>query len=465
MLRTAREDKRSGGYISQRSAVGAGMRHEPISSTSLASEIRIGSLLASKYRLEALLGSGGMGDVYRALNVQAGRPVAIKVLHAEHANNPLFVERFLREARAANLVRHPNVVDVIDVGREPDGVPFIVQELLEGEDLGKLATRRGGKLPVSEVIELIVPVIEAVAEAHARGVIHRDLKPENVFLANGRNGPVPKLLDFGISKMRSADLAPTQAGLVMGTPAYIAPELLKGSSEADARSDVWALGILIFELVAGRTPFQAADPITLFRSILDTDAPRLVDVEKGVSPWLSKIVERALKRNREERYANATELADALRTAAPPSSAPNALRVGSSPDLLGQMHEAPPLTRSTGPRPAHRSPPPPKGPSLAGGAGVILLVLAIGSGTLTTLLHRRGGWPVVRETIDPGTSGELAIHGVAAALLVAFGFAACWRGLRHWLGHLDGGIVGTLLNAAFATVAFFVAAELAFAIL
>ena len=431
---------------------------------SLASDSRIGSLLASKYRLEALLGSGGMGDVYRAINEQAGRPVAIKVLHAEHATNPMFVERFLREARAANLVRHPNVVDVIDVGREPDGVPFIVQELLEGEDLGKLAIRRGGKLPFAEVVDLIVPVVEAVAEAHARGVIHRDIKPENVFVARGRNGPVPKLLDFGISKMNSTDLAPTQAGLVMGTPAYIAPELLKGSSQANARSDVWALGVLVFELIAGRTPFEAPDAITLFRAILDTDAPRLVDVEPGVSPWLSRIVAKCLKRNPEDRYANANELAADLRTASPSSNAPAAVRGGSSPDLLGQMHEAPPLTRSTGPRPAHRSPPPPKGPTLAQGAALILGVIVVGTAGLASLLHRRNGWPLVHETMDPGPTGEMAIHSVAAVLLVAFGMAACWRGIRHWLGELEGGTVGTLLNAAFATAAFFAAAELALAI-
>ena len=169
-------------------------------------ENRVGEVLAAKYRLEELLGSGGMGHVYRAVNEHVGRAVAIKVLRREHAENAQVVDRFLREARAANLVRHPNVVDVLDIGKEDDGTPFIVQELLVGEDLAHLVARRGGKLPVEEVCDLLLPVIDAVAEAHARGIVHRDIKPENVFLAKASRGPIPKLLDFGISKVRAPDL-------------------------------------------------------------------------------------------------------------------------------------------------------------------------------------------------------------------------------------------------------------------
>ena len=214
-------------------------------------------MLASKYLLEELIGSGGMGDVYRALNTVIGRAVAVKVLRAEHAENAQVVERFLREARAANLVRHPNVVDVLDVGNEPGRAPFIVQELLEGEDLAQLVERRGGKLPLAEVVDLLGPVIDAVAEAHARGVIHRDIKPENVFLSRSARGLVPKLLDFGISKVRASDLRATEAGVMLGTPGYMPPEQVRGARDADPRSDVWALGVMLFELIAGRMPFEA----------------------------------------------------------------------------------------------------------------------------------------------------------------------------------------------------------------
>jgi serine/threonine protein kinase len=276
-------------------------------------ENRVGEVLAAKYRLEELLGSGGMGHVYRAVNQHVGRAVAIKVLRREHAENAQVVDRFLREARAANLVRHPNVVDVLDVGKEDDGTPFIVQELLVGEDLAHLVARSGGKLPVEEVCDLLLPVIDAVAEAHARGVVHRDIKPENVFLAKGARGPVPKLLDFGISKVRAPDLQATEVGMMMGTPAYMAPEQVQGARDADARSDVWGLGVMMFELIAGRMPFDAQDPATLFIAIATKDAPTLLDVNAGVVPAISRVVERCLRRRPDERYPSAAELGRDLR--------------------------------------------------------------------------------------------------------------------------------------------------------
>ncbi len=274
----------------------------------------MGEVLASKYRLEELLGSGGMGHVYRAVNQHVGRAVAIKVLRSEHAQNAMVKDRFLREARAANLVRHPNVVDVLDIGEEDGGAPFIVQELLEGEDLAHLVARRGGKLPIDEVCDLLVLVIDAVAEAHLRGVVHRDIKPENVFLAKTPRGPaVPKLLDFGISKVRAPDLRATEVGLMMGTPAYMAPEQIQGARDADPRSDVWALGVMMFELIAGRMPFDAQDAPQLFVLIATRDAPTLLEVRADVPPAISRVVERCLRRRPDERYPSAAELGRDLR--------------------------------------------------------------------------------------------------------------------------------------------------------
>src|SRR5580693_3682482 len=167
---------------------------------------REGEVLAGKYRLDALLGSGGMGEVYRAENLGLGRAVAIKLLREEHGESSEVVMRFLREARAANIVRHPNVVDILDIGQAEDGTPFIVQELLEGEDLAHYTKGRGGKLVLREALDVLLPAIDAVAFAHARGVIHRDLKPENIFLSRDHKGAlVPKLLDFGISRHLSAE--------------------------------------------------------------------------------------------------------------------------------------------------------------------------------------------------------------------------------------------------------------------
>src|ERR1700728_83204 len=204
---------------------------------------REGEVLAGKYRLDGLLGAGGMGEVYRAENLGIGRSVAIKVLREEHGESAEVVMRFLREARAANIVRHPNVVDVLDVGQAEDGSPFIVQELLEGEDLAHYVHAQGGKLPPETAIRLLIPAIDAVAFAHARGVIHRDLKPENIFLARDHSGAVvPKLLDFGISRVVSVEeQRMTATGMSIGTPAYMSPEQIRADKVVDARTDVWSI--------------------------------------------------------------------------------------------------------------------------------------------------------------------------------------------------------------------------------
>jgi serine/threonine protein kinase len=256
-----------------------------------------------------------MGHVYRAVNEDVGRTVAIKVLRSEHATNAPIVERFLREARAANLVRHPNVVDVLDVGRDGDGSPFIVQELLRGEDLSKYVERQGGKLTLEEIEDILLPVIDAVAEAHAHGVVHRDIKPENVFLSQqGKtNQRVPKLLDFGISKVRLPNVRATEVGVMMGTPAYMAPEQIQGSHEADPRCDVWALGIMLFELLAGRLPFEVTDAPQLFVAIATKDVPKLIEIVPSVNRDVSRVCERCLRRNPDDRYPTALELARDLR--------------------------------------------------------------------------------------------------------------------------------------------------------
>jgi serine/threonine protein kinase len=291
---------------------------------------RVGDVLAAKYRIEALLGSGGMGDVYRATNVVLHREVAIKLLHVRYADDANLVERFLREARVANVVRHPNVVDVLDIDKDADGAPFIVQELLQGEDLARFL-REHGRLTLEEIRLLVLPIIEALAEAHARGVIHRDIKPANIFLAKQHGtleGPpstvrrapqsgirvVPKLLDFGISKLRSANVRATDAGELLGTPAYMAPEVLHGVRDADARTDVWALGVMLFELLAGRRPFTAPGP-SVFVAIATTEAPPLADVAPDVDPEVAAVVDRCLRRAVDQRFASAAELATALASA------------------------------------------------------------------------------------------------------------------------------------------------------
>jgi serine/threonine protein kinase len=489
-------------------------------------EDRVGEVLASKYRLEALLGSGGMGHVYRAVNEHVGRAVAIKVLRSEHAENLQVVERFLREARAANLVRHPNVVDVLDIGKEDGGAPFIVQELLDGEDLAHFVERRGGKLPFEEVCDLLLPVIAAVAEAHAQGVVHRDIKPENVFLAKtkGARAPTPKLLDFGISKVRAPDLRATEVGMMMGTPAYMAPEQVQGAREADPRSDVWALGVMMFELIAGRMPFDM-EASALFVAIATKDAPTLLDVRAEVTPAVSRVVERCLRRQPDERYPSAAELERDLRhvldgtelEATGKRSIP-AAAFALAPDLVPDLVPAAPrmpsrtaptaptqLPASTPPRTPSTSVPEPRSTRLAVGAslpgvvlapgpssvkrpgtraswgvrparevadmgpmiglGVVGLVSILGTGLLMQLAHRPEGWPIARFAFAPSSGVALAVHGALGFAVLCLGLTYGWRGVHHWRGDLAGGPPGAIVNAIVAGAAFFSAIEIMSAVL
>jgi serine/threonine-protein kinase len=487
----------------------------------------VGEVLASKYRLEELLGSGGMGHVYRAVNEHVGRVVAIKVLRAEHAQNPQVVERFLREARAANLVRHPNVVDVLDVGREDGGAPFIVQELLEGEDLAQLVERRGGKLALEEACDLLLPVIDAVAEAHLKGVIHRDIKPENVFLVKGSRGPLPKLLDFGISKVSASDLRVTEVGVMMGTPAYMAPEQVQGARDADPRSDVWALGVMMFELIAGRMPFVASDAPQLFFAIATKDAPTLLDVGAEVPPGISRLVERCLRRLPDERYATAAELARDLRhvidgTELEPTgkrSIPPPAVLTFDAELVDPRRPTSPGATPTATRPPEREvvapsplelpkatrPPAPQPTRLAAGAAlsgvmmapgpssvtravsreawgvrprprdradlssviglaVVGLIAILGTGLLMQLAHRPEGWPIAQLIFAPKPSTAALVHGVMAFFATGIALTYAWRGVRHWRGDLAGGPPSAIINAVVAAAAFFCAIELVCAV-
>jgi serine/threonine protein kinase len=313
---------------------------------------REGEVFAGKYRLDTMLGSGGMGEVYRAENLGLGRAVAIKLLREEHGESSEVVMRFLREARAANIVRHPNVVDVLDIGQAEDGTPFIVQELLEGEDLAHYVHARGGRLSADETVQLLIPAIDAVAYAHRRGVIHRDLKPENIFLARDPTGAVvPKLLDFGISRIVAAEeQRMTATGMSIGTPAYMSPEQIRADKVVDARTDVWSLGVILYEVLAGVLPFQSSSHTGLFVKIV-TEAPVPLAVAlPGVSPRLAAVVEKCLSARVEGRYGSAADIARDLRTLLgippPPVSVPAASEVVAPASRaegarLVETHEAP----------------------------------------------------------------------------------------------------------------------------
>jgi eukaryotic-like serine/threonine-protein kinase len=275
---------------------------------------RQGELLGGKYMLEDLLGVGGMGEVYRATNMSLGRKVAIKILSRDFVESEDDVLRFLREARAAAAVRHPNVVDVIDVARDDDGTPFIVQELLRGEDLEQHLKASGGVLEVDEVLELMTAVADAIAAAHEEHLVHRDLKPANIFLSRAGGRITPKVLDFGAALYQTVgELSRKERRMLIGTPHYMAPEQITSKSEVDARADVWAIGVLIYELLVGETPFEAETGADVMKLVRTRPPQRLRLVAKNNVPVeLEEVVTRCLRAEPKQRYADAAELRDAL---------------------------------------------------------------------------------------------------------------------------------------------------------
>ncbi|MAC29345.1 MAG: serine/threonine protein kinase, partial [Myxococcales bacterium] len=275
---------------------------------------RLGETL-DRYRLEAVLGEGGFGAVYRARHVMMDRAVALKLLHPRMAHQEV-QERFVREARTLARLGHPHIVGIHDCGVAATGEIFLAMELLEGEDLAGVLERRGA-LPPAEAVGLIVPVLEALEAAHAAGVVHRDLKPANVFLARVRGETVPKLLDFGISKVEGAgaERKLTRTGSVMGTPHYMAPETLRGAGEVDHRADLYAVGVMLYELIAGRTPHEAESYEALVVRIATDPVPPLGTVAPAAAPALAAAVDRALAREPGARFGSAAEMAAALRAA------------------------------------------------------------------------------------------------------------------------------------------------------
>ncbi|WP_236515987.1 protein kinase domain-containing protein [Sandaracinus amylolyticus] len=279
----------------------------------------IGQVLLDQFRLEERIGVGGMGTVYRARQASLGRDVAIKILHPDLARNPDAVRRFQREARISTALDHPNVVRVFLFGQLPDGSLYLVMELLRGRTLAELV-RVESPLPVHRALHIATQVCDGVGEAHGQGIVHRDVKPENVFLVTkGRDPDFVKVLDFGIARVLRGDdaTAATQSGLVFGTARYISPEGAAGE-RTDARSDVYSLGVMTYQLLSGETPFDAGSPVTLLMKHIHDAPPHLKSKPGGkhVPDAVADVVMRALTKNPEGRYDDAMELAEVLRMAA-----------------------------------------------------------------------------------------------------------------------------------------------------
>ncbi|XXX76404.1 serine/threonine-protein kinase [Sorangium sp. So ce134] len=285
--------------------------------------IRPGDVIAGKYRVERTIGAGGMGVVLAAEHLELHERVALKLMRPEATESEEAMVRFRREARAAAKIKGEHVARVLDVGRLDGGVPFIVMEYLEGEDLGEVVTRQGA-LSVEDASAYVLQACEAIAEAHALGIVHRDLKPSNLFLARRLDGsPLLKVLDFGVSKLLpraeaaqeepgERDLVRTRTAQMLGSPCYMSPEQMISARNAGPAADIWALGVVLFELVTGSRPFDASSLQELRWQIVHAPAPPLRRYLPSASPKLEAIVLRCLEKRPEQRYPDVAAFAEAL---------------------------------------------------------------------------------------------------------------------------------------------------------
>jgi serine/threonine-protein kinase len=308
-----------------------------------------GQLLAGKYRVERELGRGGMGVVVAAHHLQLDEKVAIKFLLPEALIDAEGVERFLREARAAVRIKSEHVARVSDVGNMEGGEPYMVMEYLEGLDLAAWLQQYGA-LPGEQAVEFVLQASEAIAEAHALGIVHRDLKLANLFVVRRADGLWSvKVLDFGISKVSTpgapgSDANLTRTAAVMGSPLYMPPEQLVASKSVDGRADIWALGVILYELIAGQPPFTG-DTLTEVCSKIALQPPRDIrEFHPGVPPALEAVILRCLEKDRERRYPNIAELAHALVAFGPPRARSSVDRIARTIEAAGLSGRPPALS-------------------------------------------------------------------------------------------------------------------------
>jgi eukaryotic-like serine/threonine-protein kinase len=384
-----------------------------MNSTQLSSDtlpVRPGDVLAGKYRVEKVLGTGGMGFVVAARIINLGKLVALKMMLPAALAMPRSVERFEREARAAVQLKSEHIAEVLDIGRLPTGEPYIVMELLDGNDFEGLL-QRDRWLQVEDAVDYVLQACEAVSEAHALGVVHRDLKPKNLFLSHRLDGtPIVKVLDFGISKWTTTDSdshSLTKTTDVFGSPNYMSPEQIRSARDVDGRTDIWSLGVILFELLTGRVPFVAVSLPQLCALVLEQQAPAVSTLRADVPDGLVAVVARCLEKSCERRFQTVGELVAAL---LPFGRVQPQLRSTTGPNLSPSASTMP----IVGPL-VSRVPP---AVSSAGGAHVISNgTSASWSGTPPTPTRGRG----------------VLIGAIAAPVALLAVGAALWAGW-HWRG-------------------------------
>ena len=280
------------------------------------SPVQEGQVLAGKYRVERVLGSGGMGVVVAAWHLELEQRVAVKFLHPLALERADTAERFRREARSAAKIRSEHVARVIDVGIMEGGVPYMVMEYLEGHDVSD-EMAKVGMLPIEDAVDFVLQAIEALAEAHAAGIVHRDLKPANLFIATRADGTrIVKVLDFGISKsllgVSASELSLTRTSVLIGSPLYMSPEQMRSAKDVDTRTDIWSLGVILYEMITGRPPYTGDSIPALCASLLNDVPQSMRTLRSDVPPELEDIIGHCLAKDRNQRFGTVSELARAL---------------------------------------------------------------------------------------------------------------------------------------------------------
>jgi serine/threonine-protein kinase len=384
-------------------------RYDAGAMTATAAPVAAGTVLAGKYRIDRVLGEGGMGIVVAATDLALDRKVAIKFLLPDFAKHEEATQRFLREARAAVKIQSDHVARVIDVGTLEGGAPYMVMEYLEGRDLSAVIAEHR-RLPVEEAVAHVIEACDAIAEAHSVGIVHRDLKPANLFLTRQPDGTSRvKVLDFGISKAMvtgESDHSLTRTSSMMGSPLYMSPEQMRSAKNVDPRTDVWALGVILFELLTGDPPFNAESIPELSAKVLLENPTPIRGVRPDVPPALEAAVMRALEKDPAKRFTTVAELAMALVAFGPARTRANAERASR-------------VLRVPGPSPAASTQPMPPADA------------PVSSVSAPSYVRTEGAWADTAGVNREKSRAPVVLGGVAlTTVVVAVGFVL-FRGATH----------------------------------
>jgi serine/threonine protein kinase len=346
----------------------------------------VGMALEGAYQLTRLVGEGGMGAVYEGQQISLNRRVAVKVMARDLAGSPEALARFRREVHITTRLCHPHIVQVLDVGSTPEGLPFLVMEYLEGEDLER-RLKRVHRLPLPRVMHVVRQAVSALSATHRKGIVHRDLKPGNIFLLEAEGiSDFVKVVDFGISKSDSTGAAITDQSMMLGTPKYMAPEQVVGKSrKVDHRADQWALGCIAWEALAGREPFRGRDVTALLYQVVHGDPPSLVEEVPEIPPAVEAVLRRALARKPADRYPHIAAFWSALSAAAAehvPEVEPSVVARSTPPLVARSTPPLPERLRAATQWMRRERKPPPK-------VGMMALTRALGKRALDELLPSR----------------------------------------------------------------------------